>query len=234
MGEGTQDVSQFEQDQNPEALRRDITATREDMGQTLDEIEDRIRPSRIVERRSARVRQTFRRARGAVMGATEDVRQGARGGAGSVGGTVQQAGERARQRAGSAAETIGDAPDAALEGTRGNPLGAGLIAFGAGVVAAGLLPDSRAEQRVAAAVAEQLQPVKEELGEVAAEVGRDVADSARESARRTADHAREEAAEATREVRDDVSGSGEGGGAEQRPGPADRGGAGEPTERSVT
>jgi hypothetical protein len=49
-------------------LRGDIEHTREDLGETLDAIGERVSPGRIVQRRKARVRHAFSSARESVMG----------------------------------------------------------------------------------------------------------------------------------------------------------------------
>ena len=49
-----------------------------------------------------------------------------------------------------ASEHVQQAPQALADQARGNPVAAGIIAFGAGVLLATLLPSSRTEQRVVA------------------------------------------------------------------------------------
>ena len=56
----------------------------------------------------------------------------------------------AQQVATRAAEEIRDAPDLIQQQTQGNPLAAGLIAFGTGLLLATLFPPTEAEQRAAA------------------------------------------------------------------------------------
>lgn len=225
MAEGTQGLGRREPDirprtdadvdelsqRDPDTLRHNIEATREDMGHTLDQIEDRVLPSRIMERRTAKMRSRFGRARDKVMGRAQDARARAGDTGGHMSERVHDMQEGLRERADSAVDTIEHAPDAAMERTRGNPLGAGLVAFGLGVVAAGLLPDSERERQLVEAAMPKLEPVKEQLSESASEVGHDVADSARDAAQRTTEHAREEAQTASHEVRQDLGGEGSNG-----------------------
>ena len=45
--------------QSPEELKDEIESTRADLGDTLEAIGDRVSPGRVIERRTARVRQGF-------------------------------------------------------------------------------------------------------------------------------------------------------------------------------
>src|SRR4051794_41986204 len=74
--------------QSAEELRREIEATRGDLGTTIDAIGDRVSPGRIVERRTNRMRGGIRSVRESVMGrassATGAVTGTASGAAGGV------------------------------------------------------------------------------------------------------------------------------------------------------
>ena len=58
--------------QSTEELRREIEYTRDDLGQTLDAIGDRVSPGRIVERRKNRVVNGLSSVRDRVMGTASD------------------------------------------------------------------------------------------------------------------------------------------------------------------
>ncbi|MEH6373342.1 phage holin family protein [Streptomyces sp. KLMMK] len=81
-----------------------------------------------------------------IMGAAVDVPGQAR----SVQESASQAADTVRQTAEEAGETVRRVPEQAVRRTQGNLLAAGLIAFGAGLLAASLLPVSQAEQQAAA------------------------------------------------------------------------------------
>jgi hypothetical protein len=87
-----------------------------------------------------------------------------------------------------------------VEQTQGNPLAAGLIAFGGGLLLASLLPPTEAEQRVAGKVREQAQPLQDELVRAGQAVGEDLKSSAQDAA----EQVKQRAAEATSTVGDDV------------------------------
>ena len=79
----------------------------------------------------------------------------------------------------------------------GSPLAAGLIAFGAGLVIAGLIPASKVEaqgaQRLQEAVKEHGQPVIDEVRSAARQVGDQLKDNAGEAASELKSSAQESA-----------------------------------------
>jgi uncharacterized protein YjbJ (UPF0337 family) len=170
-------------------LRRDIEHTREDLGETLDAIGDRVSPGRIVERRKARVRHAVSSMRASVMGTAES----ATGGAPRV---AQQVGEAA----GTVADSARQAPQQIVRQTQGNPLAAGLVAFGVGLVVASLIPPSKAEQEAAGALQDKLEPLKDRALQSAREVKDEVQDAAQEAA----GHVKATAGQAAADVRDDA------------------------------
>jgi glutamate synthase domain-containing protein 1 len=112
---------------------------------------------------------------------------------------ASSAGDAAR----GAADRIQRAPDALAEQTRGNPLAAGLIAFGAGMLVATAFPRTRAEERVVDSAAPAFETAKQELREG----GRELATGAKEHAQEAAQHVSESASEAGREVADHAKAS---------------------------
>ncbi|MFF6806108.1 hypothetical protein [Streptomyces sp. NPDC012616] len=101
--------------------------------------------------------------------------------------------------------------------TQGNPMAAGLIVFGAGLLASSLLPASEVEQEKAAvpmsrggealepvkeAALESAQHLKEGAREAAQGAAQEVKDTAAEAARITQDEARDQAAQVTDQARE--------------------------------
>ncbi|MBZ6195145.1 hypothetical protein KVH07_19755 [Streptomyces olivaceus] len=99
--------------------------------------------------------------------------------------------------------------------TQGNPLAAGLVAFGAGLLAASMVPASRTERQKAAelmhsdalepvkqAATESAQHLKEGAKEVTQEAAGDVKDTAAQAARATQDEARGQGGRVTEQARD--------------------------------
>jgi hypothetical protein len=105
-----------------------------------------------------------------------------------------------------AVEQVRDAPQAIQQQAQGNPLAAGLVAFGAGMVLATLFPPSEAEQRAASAVQERVEPLKEQ----AVEAGREMKDHLQEGARESAQQVKETATEAAQEVKGQAQSSAQG------------------------
>ena len=163
---------------DPAEIRRDIADTRTDMEGTLEAINDRVSPQRVYRRRTGRARQRWNSLKRSVMGTggpssgssrslsdrTPDV---------DVSGTARQA-----------KQAVSGAPDSARRRTQGNPLAAGMIAFGVGALIGGALPETDAERQ---AVGEadrhlDLQGTKQRLTERAQQVGDDVKSSAQDAA----------------------------------------------------
>jgi Protein of unknown function (DUF3618) len=99
--------------------------------------------------------------------------------------------------ASSAAAAVQDAPQAVRRKTQGNPLAAGLIAFGAGWLISSLLPASRQEQRVA-----------QQATEKGADLGRPVAEAAKQAAMEVKDNLQEPAQQAVESVTSTASDAG--------------------------
>jgi gas vesicle protein len=205
---------------SPDEIRNEIERTRSDLGQDVDRIVDRTSPRRIMRRRTDRARSVVRDARERIMGLpAEGGRQAANVGHG-IAGTAQSAAESAREggrqlvetaREGTgqvmdsarhgvqqAAGAVGSAPDMARERAQGNPLGAGVIAFGAGLLVASLLPSASAERRAGRQVRDHAQDIVEPVKQVAAEPARRIAAETGETARDAAQQVGDTAAEAAR------------------------------------
>jgi hypothetical protein len=143
-------------------LRRDIEETRLHMTSTVDAIEDRVVPGRILERRRNRMRSSLSSMRDRVMGAPHQVGSSLSSGISSGGATMQQDASNMAHRVEAK--------------TEGSPFAAGFMAFGAGMLVAALIPPSGAEQQLAAKAREAAEPLKEPLSEAA----HDLADRAKE------------------------------------------------------
>jgi gas vesicle protein len=155
-----------------EELSSDIAQTRQSLTQDVDALQDRVSPSAIIERRKTAVRGRLSTVKDRVMGGGHDAVHG-------VSGTTSSAGDAIEQR------------------VEGSPLAAGLIAFGAGLVIAGLIPASKVEaqgaQRLQEAVKEHGQPVIDEVRSAARQVGDQLKDNAGEAASELKSSAQESA-----------------------------------------
>jgi hypothetical protein len=171
-------------------LRREAEMQRSRMGDTLDAIGDRLSPERMVERRKAAVGQRVRGFKETVMGSP---------------GYEEPVTARLRSQAGdtvhSAADRVQNAPHALAEQAQGNPIAAGLIAFGAGVLLATVFPASRTEQRILDDARPQLEGAVDQLKTA----GRDVAEGAKDHAREAVEEVKSAGSQATSQVRDQAT-----------------------------
>lgn len=173
--------------ESPEEIRADIERTRRELGSDVDALADKVNPSKIVDRQVDKVRGAFGSVRDRVMGAAED-----------AGSSVSDAGSQ-----------ITDVKDRVVAKAEGNPLAVGLIAFGAGLLIASLVPASSKEKGLAATVKDQAQPLVDQASDVAKEVGEHLKApaqaamaSVKESAQDSVAAVKEEAQTATAEVKD--------------------------------
>lgn len=179
-------------------LREDIERIRDDLDETLDALGERVSPRRIAQRRKDAVRARVTRVRTAVMGSAQETGSAAAG-------KARHAKDSVQETAGQAAEKVREAPEVIHQQTQGNPLAAGLVAFGAGMLVATLFPPTEAEQRVASAVQERAEPLKDQ----AMEAGREMKDHLQRSAQESAQQVKETAKGAGQEVKDQAKSSAE-------------------------
>jgi Protein of unknown function (DUF3618) len=165
--------------QTADELRAQAEVQRVELSRDLEAIGDRVSPGRMVDRRQAAVRQRLTRAREAVMGTADTARQRTGSSVGGVTAAVEDAASSIGQR-------ISDTPDAIRQQTEGNPLAAGLIAFGAGLVLATVIPGSRHEEQAAQRIQPQLAQV---------------VDGVKDGVKQTADELRPAAEQAVEEVK---------------------------------
>jgi hypothetical protein len=190
----------------PDRIRRDIEGTQRDLSANVDALADKVNPSRIVERRVGRIRTVAASAKDKVMGtaanATSTVGD-------KVGSTASATAGQARSAASTADDAVTNAPDALRRGTQGNPIAAGLIAFGAGWLVSSLLPPSKAEQDAAGRAVEfareHAEPVARQVTQEFTENMREPAQEAAESVRSAAGDAVSALSDRTRSAAEDVA-----------------------------
>lgn len=215
-------------------LRQELGRRRAGISHTVDEIENRVRPGRVLSRRSYHMRRRVVDWRDRIFGNDEleypdawgyglDPRSpyaGAietdSGGSGGAGETLHRAGDRASgmahdvsERASHLAHDIGDqarhAPEMVRHRTQGAPIGAGLIALGAGLLVASMLPPTRREQDLARDAEPQLRRAVDGAKSSASDVAADIADDLREPAQEAVDEVRRTATEEGQEFKGEAS-----------------------------
>ncbi|HEY2262971.1 MAG TPA: DUF3618 domain-containing protein [Streptosporangiaceae bacterium] len=201
---------------DPDQIRSEIDQTQRELSADVDALTEKLSPPRIVERRVQRTREAMTNVKDKIMGSTSDTYQTAGSATSGVGDSVSARASSARDTAASAASSARDTaagaassavdsvrstPDAIRRRTTGNPLAAGLIAFGAGMLLSSLIPASEPEQQVATQVkdfaTEQGRPVAQQLGQA----GQEAAQELKESAQLRAESVRQTAADAASTVR---------------------------------
>src|SRR4051812_41758839 len=143
MRDDMQSGSTVTRTDDPEVIRRNIDATRADLSRNVDALTEKVSPGRAVSRNLDKAKGRLSTVKERVMGSDDDPGDG---------GALGSASDRASSVAGSIGETATSAPSVARQKTQGNPLAAGLIAFGVGWLASSLLPATEKEQQAAGAV----------------------------------------------------------------------------------
>ncbi|MFC4019858.1 DUF3618 domain-containing protein [Micromonospora sp. GCM10011542] len=192
---------------DPDQIRREIEATRNSLSSDVDALAYKVSPSRIVDDRKQRARSALQNVRDKVMGTASDLGHGTGHAASSVGDRASSAASSVSDAAHSAASTVSDAahraPHVIRQRSEGNPLAAGLIAFGVGWLVSSLIPASRREQEAALQVKEKVSEhsgaVKEKLSEAAS----DLKEELREPAQHAAESVKSTAQDAVQTVKDD-------------------------------
>jgi hypothetical protein len=127
-----------------------------------------------------------------------------------VGSTSDNSGglSAAQDRVSSAASTVADtatsAPEVARSKTRGNPLAAGLIAFGVGWLASSLLPATQKEQDVAGAVRDKASEHTDAIKQPLADATNEMKDNMREPVQHAAESVKSTAQDGAANVQDEA------------------------------
>lgn len=202
---------------DPDQLRREIERTQRNLSTDVDLLTEKVTPGKIVHRKVNRTRRAMTSLRDRVMGtasdtastATDRMSNAASTATDRVGNAASSVTDTASEAASNAAQAVSNAPQAVRRGTEGNPLAAGLIAFGAGWLISSLAPASKKEQELAGQakdwalehgqpVAQQLAgELKENLSEPAQHAVEEVKSTATDAASTVADETRSAAGDVT-------------------------------------
>ena len=121
--------------------------------------------------------------------------------AGAAQDTASTAAGAVRDAASTAAERLQQTPQVIRQQARGNPLAAGLIAFGVGWLISSLLPASRREQELADQARQQAtQLAQEKVAPVASQVAGEVRENLREPAQQAVESVKSTAQDAGQTV----------------------------------
>ncbi|MEU8661994.1 DUF3618 domain-containing protein [Actinoplanes philippinensis] len=194
--------------EEPDRLRQDIERTRASLTRDVDLLAEKTSPRQVARRRWTAVKEK-------VMGTTEDTRYAAQqqahrisdkasDQAHRIGDKASELSDTASEKASAAADAVRQAPQAVARQTQGNPIAAGIIAFGVGLLTASLVPVTDVERRAGQQlkdhsgdltdkVKDVASDLKDELGGTVQEAAGQVRETARDAAQTTKETARSDA-----------------------------------------
>ena len=175
---------------DPDEIRADIERTRAELSYNVDSLADTANPKHIADRQVDKVKGAARGLRDKVMGSPDDPYDT---------GAVGDAQTAVQDRASAVGDAVSDAPDRLKQKTRGNPLAAGLIAFGAGLLISSLIPSSQKEQQAVSELQQNLEPLKEK----AVDAAKEIAGNLQEPAQQAAEQVKATATDAVANVKDE-------------------------------
>jgi hypothetical protein len=171
--------------EEPDRLRQDIELTRASLTRDVDQLADKTSPKRVAQRRWTSVKEKVMgssdHARHAASDTASTVQEKASQATDAVGAKAHDAADAVGTKAHDAADAVRSAPAAVSRQTQGNPLAAGIIAFGAGMLAATLIPVSDAERRAGQQLRDNSGELVDRVKDVAGEVGSDLKQNASEA-----------------------------------------------------
>ena len=193
------------QQQSPDDIRRDIERTRYELANDVDTLHEKVSPKAVASRR-------VDSAKGAMSGLKEKV-MGSSSGGHSASSTMHSGLDSTKGAVSSAGSAVTSAPTAATSRTQGNPLAAGLIAFGAGWLASSLLPSSEKEQHATMAAKDKVSEHSDTLTAPAKEAAQGMKENLQPKAQQAAESLKSTATDAAQTVKgeaasakDDVAG----------------------------
>lgn len=181
-------------------LREDIEQRRDDIGHTVDQLQNRVSPARITARGRYRARKWWTDLKDRIMGNDQSEYPWED----SMRKITEQAGnltDKASDLATEVKEGVAQAPAMVRRQTQGNPMAVGVIAFGGGLLVGTLLPESAGERKIA----QRLEPGVAGIAEEATEVGKQIAEDVQDSAKGTIDELKDRTAAAAESVKDEAT-----------------------------
>ena len=181
--------------QTPDELRDEIESAREDLGQTLGAIGDKVSPKQMARRRMERAKTGMSDLRDRVMGSAEEFSDSASSAVGSVGESgreaVAAAGHSIAQTGEAAGTAIAQSTTTGRRTDPGQPVGRriGGVRAGALAISDPAQPDG-VRSRSSCLQQQVVDPLSDQLGSVKQDVVADLRDSAREGSGAIADTAR--------------------------------------------
>lgn len=192
---------------DPDVIRRQIEDTRRELSYDVDALNEKVNPSRVMDRRVTAAKGKMTNIKEKVMGSAHDSSAQAHGAAshaaGSVQGAASNAADSVHGAASSAVGAVQQAPDTIVRQTQGNPLAAGVIAFGVGWLVSSLLPASQKEQQLAQQAETALREHKDTLLEPAKQAAQEIGDQLKPAAQEAMESVKSTAQDAASTVKEE-------------------------------
>ena len=208
---------------DPDEIRADIERTRAALSNDVDDLAESVKPKNVAGRQVGKVKEAASNIKDRVMGSDDDEYSTGAVGAPSdrafaareaVSDKTYAARDTVSEKASEARDAVSRAPATVKRKAQGNPLAAGVIAFGIGMLVSSLIPSTEKERQAVSQLQENLEPVKEKASEVAQEVAANLKEPAQEAAQSVktaategAENVRQEGAAAAAEVKDQAQAS---------------------------
>jgi len=187
---------------DPEQIREEIRVTRGDLSSNVNALADSVKPGNVAKRQAGKVMNAATSTKDRIMGSAPDLSSATN----TAGSKVSDAKASVSDAASSASEAVAGSPALVRSQTQGNPLAAGLIAFGAGLLVAALIPTTEREQQAAAAVKDNIEPLKDEVTAAA----KQAADNLREPAQEAVASVKQTATEAVQNTKQEGTSAAQG------------------------
>ena len=192
---------------DPDVIRRQIEDTRRELSYDVDALNEKVNPARVVDRRVTAAKGRLTSVKEKVMGSAQDTTATAQGMASNAAGSVQSAASSAadtvQDAASSAADAVQQAPDTIVRQTQGNPMAAGLIAFGVGWLVSSLMPASQKEKQLAQQAESAVREHKDALLEPAKQAAQEMGEQLKPAAQQAVEEVRSTAQDAASTVKDE-------------------------------
>ena len=213
---------------DPDEIRADIERTRAALSDDVDDLAESVKPKNVAGRQVGKFKEAASNIKDRVMGSDDDDNTGAVGtvtdkassakdavadrayaAKDAVADRAYGAKETVSERASEAREAVRQAPRRMKRTAQGNPLAAGVVAFGLGMLVSSLIPSSERERGTVSQLQENLEPVKEKATELARDVGeslkpaaQDAAQSVKTTAQEGVEAVKQEGQSAAQDVKD--------------------------------
>lgn len=153
---------------DPDQIRANIERTRSNLSEDVNTLAEQIRPANVARRQAGKVGGSIVNLKGKVMGSAPEANH-------SAGSSMSSTAHSVTDSMGSATSTVkgaaAQAPHQAVSKTQGNPLAAGIVAFGVGMLVSSLLPATEKERQAAVALKDKATPLTDEVTAIAKKTG---------------------------------------------------------------